>query len=118
MLVPTADKTMIIMIPQINDYNDTHNIYISSKNLLMFTPRTRCNNRYKDGRRRVWHDIRIFFFKNFEKRAEVFDKVIFLKNISFFVRFSTFAKQARVFLNFFGQWFLLAQQEWRFSNSF
>ena len=44
-----------------------------------------------------------FFFKNFEKRAEVFDKVIFLKNISFFVRFSTFAKQARVFLNFFGQ---------------
>ena len=34
------------MISQINDYNHTHNTYISSKNLLMLTPRNRCNNRY------------------------------------------------------------------------
>ena len=45
-LVPTADKTMITLISQINDYNDKYNIYISSKNLLMFTPCNRCNNTY------------------------------------------------------------------------
>ena len=44
-LVPTADKKTITMISQINDYNYT-NIYTSSKNLVMFFPRNRCNNRY------------------------------------------------------------------------
>ena len=39
-LVPTADKTITIIL-QINDYNEAHNIYISSKNLLMFTLRNR-----------------------------------------------------------------------------
>ena len=34
-LVPTADKTTIKLISQINYYNDTYNICISSKNLLM-----------------------------------------------------------------------------------
>ena len=43
-LVPTADKTTITIISQINNHNDTHNIYIPSKNLLMFTQRNRCNN--------------------------------------------------------------------------
>ena len=42
-LVPTADKTTITIISQINNHNDTHNIYIPSKNLLMFTQRNRCN---------------------------------------------------------------------------
>ena len=45
-LAPTADKTTITLILQINDYSNTNNIYISSKNLLMFTPRNRCNNSY------------------------------------------------------------------------
>ena len=40
----------------------------------------------------------------------------FLRNVSL-CWFFDFAKQATIFLNFFGQWFLLAQQEWRFSNS-
>ena len=43
-LVPTPDKTMIIMILQTNDKKDTHNVYISSKNLQMYTLRNRCNN--------------------------------------------------------------------------
>ena len=45
-LVSTADETTITMILQINDHNGTHNIYISSKNLLMFKLRIRLNNRY------------------------------------------------------------------------
>ena len=45
-LVPTADKTTIKLISQINYYNDTYNICISSKNLLMYTPHNRCKNSY------------------------------------------------------------------------
>ena len=45
-LVPIADKTTITMNSQINDYNETLNIYISSENLMMFAQRNRCDNRY------------------------------------------------------------------------
>ena len=42
------DRITITMISQINDYNNMHDIYISSKNLLMFPPRNRCSNRYTE----------------------------------------------------------------------
>ena len=46
MLVPSADKKTITMILQMNDSNDTQYLYISSKNLVMFTLRNCGNNRY------------------------------------------------------------------------
>ena len=45
-LVPCGDKTTITIISQINGSNDTHNLYILSRNLLMFTLRNHCNNHY------------------------------------------------------------------------
>ena len=112
-----------------NDHNEPRNIYISSKNLLTFIHR--CNNHYtnllswnKDGRGRV-NMILILFLKlqkkkvsKREKRAKVLASKNFSKSVSFFERFLTFCQIGKIFLNFFCHTFLLAQQEWRFSNSF
>ena len=45
-LINSADKITIAMISQINDFTDTPSIYVSSKNLLMFTPRNFRSNHY------------------------------------------------------------------------
>ena len=67
-MVSTAGKTTITMISQIIDYNDTNNIYISSKNLLcshhVNVPIIVIQNLLslnQDGRQRAWHDV-IFCF--------------------------------------------------------
>ena len=54
--------------------------------------------------------------QNVNKEPRFFMREIFETRL--FVSFLIFVKQGMIFLNFFGQWFLLAQQEWRFSYSF
>ena len=51
--------------------------------------------------------------QNVKREQKFWIRKIFLRIVSFFVRLLTFVKQTRIFINFFGQWFLLAQQEWR-----
>ena len=61
-MVPSADITTITMISQINDYNDMHNIYISSKNLHKIY--------LADGQGRVWHNVNILFIKTSKKKIK------------------------------------------------
>ena len=105
-LVPTADETTITMILQINNYNTTHNIYISSKTnwcshwlivAIIVTQNLLSWN--QDGRQRVWHDV-IFVFKTSKKVVKTW--YMCLKNVSFFVWFLAFVKQVGIFLYFFG----------------
>ena len=126
-LVFSLDKTMITMILQIDNYNDVHNIYISSKNLLMFTRRNCCKC-FPDN---ILKNFKLHFFRkaldnNFfgicclwyklcSRLHTIFDKVSFqcygFPCIFYDVSFLTFVKERRLFLYFFSQWFILAQQE-------
>ena len=129
-LVPTANKTVITTILQINDSNDTRNLYILSKNMLMFTLCNRCNNCYTSFSllKLIWTMKNLtwcrFSFHNLEKVSEltafeitrvnfIFDKAQFrcygfpciFYDFSFFFSFSSFffVKQTLVFLYSFGQ---------------
>ena len=90
MVGSNVDKTTITLIFQINNDN-TYNFYISSKNLLMFTPCNCCKSS-----------------QNLKKEQRFWIKKIFEKCL-FLYAFLIIIKQARIFLNFFSQWFLFAQ---------
>ena len=53
---------------------------------------------------KTWKEEQRFWIK------KIYEKCLFL------VRFLTFVKQARIFLNHFGQRFLMTRQGWRFSS--
>ena len=99
-----AHKTKITMVSQIKYYNDTHNVYISSKNLLMLAPlivaiivTQNLLAWNQDGRRRVSHDL-IFVLKILKKSSQnlkkerrfwitkIFEKLFFLCTFSYFCR--------------------------------
>ena len=124
------DKATITLISQISCYNNPFNVYILSKNLLMVTNVNFAiivaQNllRWKqDGYRRVWYEV-IFVFTTSEKALKTWRKSSSfgyrksLINVSFFVHFLAFVKQARIFLNFIGKWFFLLNKSGGFLNLF